>query len=264
MRRVLITGASSGIGKEFAHSFGSRGFDLVLTARSEDALKQLKDELIDEYHIAVDYVCADLLSEEGADSVYRYCKDNDISVAVLVNNAGFGDYGVFMDCDIEKQLKMIDLNCKALIHMTYLFLPDMKEKGYGKILNVGSIASFMPGPYMSVYYATKAFVLSFSLALREELRDHNIGVVTLCPGPTNTSFAKNAEATNAKVFDKLFGRDPQKVAEYGYKLFAENKAYGVEGLLNKTGAFFGRLLPPALAAKAVAYVQSKSRNKEKD
>lgn len=263
MRRVLITGASSGIGKEFATSFGSRGFDLVLTGRREEELSSLKERLIVDYHIKADYVCADLQKGE-AQKIYDFCKEKRIEVGVLVNNAGFGDYGLFINSDIEKQDQMIDLNCKALVDLTYLFLQDMKNSGYGKIINVGSIASFMPGPYMSVYYATKAFVLSFSMALREEVKDLNIDVVTLCPGPTKTSFAKNASASNAKVFDKLVTRDARKVAEYGYKLFSQNIPYGVEGLINKAGAFFGRHLPLSWSAKAVGFVQSKSRKKEKE
>ena len=261
MKRVLITGASSGIGKEFAYSFGSRGFNLVLVGRNEEALKELTGRLIDNYTIKADYVLSDLSAEGGPKKVYDFCKEREIEVAVLINNAGFGDYGLFIDSDVEKQKKMIDLNCKALVELTYLFVQDMVKNNYGRIINVGSIASFFPGPYMSVYYATKAFVLSFSMALREELKDKNIGVTTICPGPTKTSFAKNADAVNAKVFDRFITRDPQGVAEYGYKLFSENRAYGVEGFLNSAAAHAGRLLPLSWSAKLVGFMQSKTRNK---
>ncbi|MBQ1509186.1 MAG: SDR family oxidoreductase [Erysipelotrichaceae bacterium] len=261
MTSVLITGATGGIGREFARSFGSRGFDLVLVGRNGDTLEELKGELLKEYAIDVAVVAADLSKENGPEEVYEACHRLGISVAVLVNNAGFGDYGPFIDSDLGKQRTMIDLNCKSLVSLTYLFLQDMKENGYGRIINVGSIASFMPGPQMSVYYATKSFVLSFSMALREELKDTGISVTTLCPGPTRTGFAKQAQATEAQVFSRLVTRDPQSVAEYGYKLFAEDKAYGVEGFFNKAGALISRHLPLSLSTRIVGLVQSMTRKK---
>lgn len=260
MKRILITGASSGIGKEFASSFGSRGFDLVLVARRREELEKLKHELEEEYTISVEIIVSDLLLEDSPKNIYEYCKRNNLNIGVLVNNAGYGDYGSFVDADINKLLKMIDLNNKALVSLSYYFAKDMKEEGYGHIINVGSVASFIPGPYMAVYYATKAFVLSFSTSLREELRDSNVKVSTLCPAPTKSPFWD--VAGDDKMANNPFARTSKQAAETGYKIYENNKVYAIDGTAFKLMIGFLKHLPLELSAKIMGFVQKSSKNRK--
>ena len=258
--RVLITGASSGIGREFAIRFARKNYDLILTARREDLLKQLKEELVSEYPIDCAYFAADLSKDPKA--VYDWCKENGYEISVLVNNAGFGDYGTFIDSDIDKAMEMIDLNDKALVRLTYYFLQDMKEKRQGHIINTGSVASFIPGPYMAVYYATKSFVMSFSMALREELRKDNIQVSVLCPAPTKSDFWKRANGETTAVYDNVFARTPAQAAAAGMKMYEENRPYAVDGLTYKLLIGVARHLPIELCARAVGFIQSKTKQKK--
>lgn len=261
MSRVLITGASSGIGKELAKQFAMRKHDLVLVARRQELLDELKEKLIKRYKIDVQYFVCDLTKKPK--EVYDFCKKNKLSIDVLVNNAGYGDFGNFIDSDLDKNLKMIDLNNKALVSLTYYFLKDMKENGYGHILNVGSVASFVPGPYMAVYYATKSFVMSFSLSLREELRKDNIRVSVLCPAPTKSDFWKVANGKTSKAYNNSYARKPSDAAKTGYDIFEKNKAYAIDGLSYKVLFTIARHLPLELCARAVAYVQKSTKTKKK-
>ena len=262
MKYVLITGASSGIGKEFAKQFAKHGYNLLLVARRLELLQSLKEELLKEYNCNVEILAKDIC--EDCKAVYDYCVNNDFKISVLVNNAGFGDYGRFIDSDIDKYMEMIELNNKALVALTYYFIKDMKESGYGHIINVGSVASFMPGPYMAVYYATKAFVLSFSLALREELKNDNIHVSVLCPAPTKTDFWKVANGETTSVYDNIFSRSPEDAAKTGYDMFEKNKAYAIDGLAYKFMIGIVRYMPLELAARTLGYIQSKTKDKKND
>ena len=259
MKTVLITGASGGIGKELARQFAYHGYNVCLVARREEQLKQIKEEFTDEYKVEVNYLTCDITKDPEA--VYKFCHENDLEVSVLVNNAGYGDYKNFMSGDLEKLEGMIDLNNKALVALTYYFLKDMKKQGYGQIINVGSVASFMPGPYMAVYYATKSFVMSFSMALREELRKDNIKVSVLCPGPTGSDFWKVADGESSKMVDSIFSRTVTQAAVTGYSLFESGKAYAVDGAVNKAMVVFARHLPLELCARLVGMVQSKVKGK---
>lgn len=259
IKTVLITGASSGIGKQMAIKFSQRGYSLLLVARRENLLRELKEELINEYHNDVDYFVCDL--SINPKSVYDYCKDNNIKIDILVNNAGYGDYGKFIDADLDKCLGMIELNNKSLVSLTYYFIKDMKENGYGHILNVGSVASFMPGPYMAVYYATKSFVLSFSMALREELRKDNINVSVLCPGPTKSDFWSVAGGETTAVYDNMFARSSKQAAATGMKIIDNNKPYSIDGLQYKLLINIVRHSPIELATRLVGYIQSKTKGK---
>lgn len=259
MRVVLITGASSGIGKELARQFAYRGYNLLLVARRADLLKQLADDFISEFGITCDYVATDIC--ENAKQVYDYVIENNYEVTALINNAGFGDYGRFDEADLEKLLNMIDLNNKALVELTYYFIPEMKKLGYGHILNVGSVASFMPGPYMAVYYATKAFVLSFSMSLREELRKDNIKVSVLCPAPTKSAFWKVAGGENAGVIENNFARTSTDAAITGFKLFESGKAYAIDGTFYKIMIEMTRHMPIEMVARIMHFVQSKTKSK---
>ena len=259
MRYILITGASSGIGKEFARQFAYRGYNLVLVARREELLEEIKKDFEEEYHIRVEYLACDIANNPKA--VYDFCKDNNYEITTLINNAGYGDYGKFIESDLDKALGMIDLNNKALVSLTYYFIKDMKEAGFGQIINVGSVASFMPGPYMAVYYATKAFVMSFSMALREELRKDNIRVSVLCPAPTKSDFWTVANGETASVYDNVFSRTPTDAAVTGYSLFESDKPYAIDGLSYKIMINVARHLPIEMCARLVGLVQSKTKSK---
>ena len=260
MKYVLITGASSGIGKEFARQFASHGYNLILVARRKELLESLQKELMENYDSNVEYFACDIAADPKA--VYDYCQSRGLRVSILVNNAGYGDYGTFAEADLDKTLGMIELNNKALVAMTYYFIPDMKQDGYGHIINTGSVASFMPGPYMAVYYATKAFVMSFSLALREELKQDNINVSVLCPAPTKSDFWKVANGETTAVYNNLFARTSEDAAKTGYDMFIKNKAYAIDGLAYSALIQLVRHLPLELAARAVGYIQSKTKQKK--
>ena len=256
MREVVcISGASSGIGKAFAQLYGKEN-DLFLLGRNTQALEELKREIENGSGHHVEIFSADLTAAGGPESIYAEAQKRDLFVGTLINNAGFGIYGDFTENRLGDCQKMIDLNDRALVTLTWLFLQDMREKGKGAILNVASIASFFPGPYMAVYYASKAFVLSFSRALKEEVRKDGIVVSCLCPGPVATNFAETAGAQQARFFSSSLVHSADRVALYGKYLLDHKRAYGTEGFLNKTGVFLAGLLPSPLNAKIIGYVQS--------
>ena len=255
MAYVLITGASSGIGREFAKKFASKGFDLLLVARGIFKLERLKEELQKEYGVEIKYFSCDLSENNGPKRVYRFVKDNGLDVSVLINNAGFGSFGKFLEGDLARYQNMIDLNNKALMTMTYLFIKDMKERGYGHIVNVASIAGFMPRPYMAVYYASKAFVLNFSVALEEELREDNIKVTTVCPGPVRTDFWDRAGVKMSDFKDRFLTRSPSETVSTAYKAIENNKGLIVDGFFNKAVVGSVKLLAKEATAKVVGFVQ---------
>jgi len=257
MKTVLITGASMGIGKEFAKEFAKKKYNLLLVARSKDKLQQLAKQISEEYDVDAKYFVCDLSKKPK--KVYDHCKENNIQIDVLVNNAGFGDYGDFIDSDINKNLEIIDVNNKALVELTYYFIQDMKDNGYGHIINTGSVASFVPGPHMAVYYASKAFVLSFSMALREELKEYNIKVSTLCPAPTKSDFWTRANGKTSDAYNNVFARTVNDAAKTGIKLFEKNKAYSIDGLPYKVLIEMARIMPLELCAKTIGYIQRKTK-----
>jgi uncharacterized protein len=193
MSTALITGASGGIGKAFAEELAARKINLVLVARSEEKLNQLAKELQDKYNIQVDVIVKDLTEPNAAAAVFDVTKIKKLTIDLLINNAGFGDYGDFAERDGERQVKMVQLNILALVDLTHKFLPLMRQRRSGSIINVASIAAFQPIPYLSVYAASKAFVLSFSEALWAENRDYGVRVLASCPGPTETNFFTEAD-----------------------------------------------------------------------
>ncbi|MEC4814703.1 MAG: SDR family oxidoreductase [Scytonema sp. PMC 1069.18] len=199
MKTALITGASAGIGAAFAREIASRGTNLVVVARSEDKLKQLKSELEEQYKIQVDVIVQDLTVPNAAQAVYDGVNTRGLTIDLLINNAGFGEYGDFTGVDDEKQVKMIQLNVVALVDLTQKFLPGMRQRKSGSIVNLASTAAFQPMPYFSVYAASKAFVLSFSEALWAENRQHGVRVLAVCPGPTDTEFFKEAKFPSSLV-----------------------------------------------------------------
>ncbi len=254
-KTVLITGASSGLGEELAKLFASEGYNLVLVARSEQKMQALA-ESIEQEHGVTAWVCAKDLTKPGAaDEVYDFTRSRGIGIEILVNNAGFGDFGKFHELSRAKQTNMIDLNVRALVDLTHVYLADMVAEGGGKILNVASIAAFQPGPLMAVYYATKAFVLSFSEALSVELKGTGVSVTALCPGPTKTGFESAADLETSGLFRNLPVATAKQVVDCGYKALMRGKTVAVQGFVNKAIVFSTRFAPRALVREIVYKIQ---------
>ena len=225
---ALITGASTGIGKELAIIHASKGDDLVLVARSEDKLDTLKEELQNEYGVNVFYILKDLSILGTAKEVHAEVKKLGLEIEYLVNNAGFGQIGKFHEISWQRQQEMINLNMAALTELTYLFLPDMIKRNSGRILNVSSTASLLPGPLQAVYYASKAYVTSLGNALAEELHDTNISVTNLLPGATETEFGAISGMDKTPMFQKM--ATASSVANDGYNAMMRGELDVVSGL----------------------------------
>ena len=251
---ALITGASSGIGEELARLFAQDRSNLVLVARSGEKLERLAAELRVKHGIEVEVLAGDLADGATPQAIFDELAAKGIAVDVLVNNAGFGARGSINDLPLPKQIDMIQVNVTSLTHLTRLFLPAMVQRNHGGILNVGSTAGFQPGPYMAVYYATKAYVLSFTEALAEELAGTAIKVTCLAPGATATGFKAAANLENSLLF-KLGAMDAKAVAALGYGGFRRGKVIVIPGLKNKLGAFAVRLVPRSIVRKLVKRLQ---------
>ncbi|MCX7984861.1 MAG: SDR family oxidoreductase [Bacteroidetes bacterium] len=248
---ALITGATSGIGYELAKLFALHRYDVVLVARNSNDLHRLQKEWEKEYGIDITCCPFDLSVSTAPDDICNVLAAEMIDIDVLVNNAGFGLYGTFAELPIADQLEMLQVNIVALTHLTRNILPRMLQRKSGKILNVASLAGFLPGPLMAVYYASKAYVLNFSVALAEEVRGTGITVTTLCPGPTATKFGKRAGITKTHLFQKMAWMDASTVAEIGFRGLMEGKAIVVPGMFNVLGSFLVRCLPRVTASKIV-------------
>ncbi|OZM58041.1 short-chain dehydrogenase [Lottiidibacillus patelloidae] len=252
-KTALITGASSGLGYEFVKLFAKDGYNLVLVARNEKKLNEIKQTF---NNINITIIKKDLSLKGASKEIYEELKTEGISIDVLVNNAGFGLLGSFDELSVEKQTEMINLNISTLTQMTHYFLPEMKRKGSGKILNVASLAAFLPVPMMAVYAATKAYVLSFSEALNEELNGRNISVTALCPGATKTNFGSVANAAETKVFKEAM--EAEVVAKQAYKALLSGKSTVITGSLNKASALGVKFLP----RKAVPKISKRMATKK--
>lgn len=247
---VLITGASSGIGRAFAHLFARDGYTLMLVARRAAVLEELASELSRQYRATVRVIAIDLADPVAARHLHERLQRERIAVDVLVNNAGFGAQGAFAGLPLERQLQMIHLNVTALTALTRLLLPSMLERGRGGVLNVGSTAAFQPGPFMAVYYATKAYVVSFGEALADELSGSGLRISCLAPGPTATAFAAEAGAAESRLFqgDTM---PVDEVARIGYEGWKRGKPLVIAGARNRWRAFLVRFMPRAWVRKAV-------------
>ena len=251
---ALITGASGGIGAEFARIHAENGGDLVLVARSADKLQQLKSELEAEYSVKVLVLVEDLSDQDAARKVYEETEAQAIEVDLLINNAGFGRHGRFFEQDLETAESMMQLNMGTLTNFTHLYLEGMVARRRGRVLNVASVAAFLPGPLQAVYYATKAYVLSFSQAIAEELRDTGVSVTALCPGPVETSFVAEGKLEGVKAFDNA--ASPESVARRGYDAAMKGKLVEITDLklslmLNWIVPFLPRKLVLKLSRKSM-------------
>lgn len=256
MSYALITGASSGIGRALAYEFAKAKINLVLVARSGDALAQISQDIATTYGIECLFIADDLVHHTVPYNIYQMCKDKNLQIDYLVNNAWFGDFGPFLRSASQKDLSMIDLNVRVLTMMTKLFLQDMVERGYGRIMNVASTAAFQPGPLMSIYFATKAYVLSFSEWIAEELVGTWVTVTVLCPGPTESWFRVAAASTqNAMIKGKKLPTSEQ-VASYGFKAMMKWQRVAVHGFMNRLMASTVWLLPRTMVAKMIKKMQT--------
>jgi len=248
-KTALITGATNGIGLELARIHASKGGDLVLVARNKTKLDALKSTLEDQYRVNVHTIVQDLSETDAANEVYKETERQQIRVHYLINNAGFGDYGMFTETDWEKESRMIQLNITTLTHLTKLYIREMKQAGGGRIMNVASTASFQPGPTMAVYFATKAYVLSFSEAISNELKASGIKVTVLCPGPTATGFSATGSMEESNLFRNKKLPNGVEVALYGYKSMLSGKTIAIHGLKNRIMTFAIRFIPRAWVLK---------------
>jgi len=251
---TLITGASSGLGARFALAVAAQGQDVILVARRADRLAQLARTIKDRHGVAADVVASDLAVPGAPAKLIAEIGKRGLAVNTLINNAGFGARGAFVEIDRALQARMIDLNCRALMELCHAVLPGMIQMGSGGILNVASTAAFQPGPWMTVYYATKAFVLSFSEGLHEEAKGQGVRVSALCPGPTRTEFAEVAAMGDSALF-KRFASDPEGVVKDGLKALAANKAVKISGAMNGVMAESIRLTPRGMARRIAGSLQ---------
>ncbi|MEO1691062.1 MAG: SDR family oxidoreductase [Cyanobacteria bacterium J06631_6] len=253
MTTALITGASMGIGETFARELAAKNTDLVLVARSQDKLQDLATELTNKYQIETTVIAQDLTEPGAIQNVFDKITAQGSTIDMLINNAGFGDYGAFGDRPLSKMLTMVQLNISALVELTGLFLPQMQQRKAGSIVNVASIAAFQPIPYMSVYAASKAFVLSFSEALWSENKDLGVKVIAVCPGPTESKFYDRAEfPESATGLNGMTMASSEKVVQDSLKALDKGQSNAVVGgFANQIIVNLPRLMPRDLLVETV-------------
>jgi short-subunit dehydrogenase len=243
---AIVTGASAGLGVDFARLCAADGHDVVLVARRLDRLQALADELEKQHGITAHAVAVDLNQPHAARQVWDYLTEKQLTAEVLINNAGFGGAGKFDEQNLQTQLEMVHVNVLALMQLTGLVLPGMLQRKSGRIMNVASTAAYQPGPLMAVYYATKAFVLSFSEALHHENRNTGVTITCVCPGGTRTEFQQAAQMNEARLFNTRWVMDSATVARQGYQAMKAGKRTIVNGKMNNFLAFMNRLAPTSL------------------
>jgi len=256
---ALITGASGGIGLELTKLFAREGYSLVLVARNEGRLQGLKTELEKRRGVSVRVISKDLSDPGAPKQIYDELERYSVQIDVLVNNAGYALFGPFIESDENEVLAMLQVNIMALTHLTRLFLPAMVKRGHGKVLNVASTAAFLPGPLMAIYYASKAYVLSFSEAIANEVKGTGVTVTALCPGSTETGFQRRANMEDSKLVSGKRLMEPSTVARAGYKAMMAGKAVEVPGLGNKMVPLMARLSPRSLVPMVVRRSQERSK-----
>lgn len=251
---ALITGGTSGIGLALAREFAVHGYDLVITSRNMNRLDMIAKQLTDEFQIQVTPIENNLSDHDAPQQLYDKTKNASLEIDALVNNAGFGTQGAFAETDLASELDMIQVNVSALTALTKLFLRDMLQRGSGKIMNIASTAGFQPCPFFAVYFASKAYVLHFTEAIAKELRGRGVTVTALCPGPTETSFAKRAGIEGEGFFREGSVMNVNAVARIGFRGFMRGKTIVVPGWKNKLLIFLVRFTPRWLVLKAVRYI----------
>jgi uncharacterized protein len=256
-RFALVTGASVGIGRDLALVLAEAGHDLVVTARNEQKLIELAEVARGKFGVKVEVIVGDLAKPQAAEEIFREVEQRGISIDLLINNAGFGGYGRFDQQPVQQSLDILQVNIVALTHLTRLFLPGMIERKWGRVMNVASIAAFLPGPGLAVYYASKAFVVSFSEAVAAELKGTGVTVTAVCPGPTETEFQKRAGVEKSPIFRGNM-MDSMTVARIGYQGMMRGKRVVITGFRNKVMANVARHAPRRLVT-AVAKKLNEAR-----
>ena len=259
-RTILITGASGGLGRELAQLHTDHCDHLILLGRTQDHLDALKEELEKKNDcLKIDVFAKDLSKPGAADEVYEITSKKGIELECLINNAGYGDFGEFVDAKWNKIEHMMYLNTVSLTRLTQLYAKDMAKRGKGRIMNVASTGAFVPGPLMAVYYATKAYVLHFSEALNNELEDTGVTVTALCPGPTLSGFQMRAGITNTDLYKKKMFATPKQVATYGHEAMLRGQSVAIHRFRNRIWVFFVRIAPRSLVVKIMRRLLEKRR-----
>jgi len=253
--RAMVTGASNGIGWELARKLAEQGYNLVIVARNKTALESLARQLQEEHSVEVIVFSCDLSRDDERSALVDQTRAGNLRIDVLINNAGFGSTGRFARLDEKNELRQIDLNVKAVVELTHAYLGPMLERGSGHILNVASTAAFQPGPFMAVYYATKAFVNSFTQAVAWEVRDSGVKVISFCPGPTATGFSAVSGNDKTHLF-KQPGASAERVADTALEALKEGKPLKIAGFQNRLGAQAARFLPTWIVKRITAYLNS--------
>ncbi len=253
MKTAIVTGGASGIGLEFVKLLVNDDYKVFVVDNSKENLNRLKSKFDPKN---IETINQDLSKTDSPEKIYKNLKNKNIDV--LINNAGFGTFGKFHNSDWKRDRDMINLHVLNTAHLTKLFLKDMVKKNEGKILNISSVAAFQPGPLMSLYYATKAFILHFTEAISNEVKDKNISISVLCPGQTSTNFQKNVSTKKNKI--KFNTGCPIKVAKYGYDSLKKNTTVSVPGFWNKVIVLLVRILPRSTSTNLVRYIQEKNRD----
>jgi short-subunit dehydrogenase len=261
-RYALITGASSGIGLALAEALARRGRNLILVARQRDALESIACELTQRFGVEVLFSSCDLSEPLQISGLLQELELADQQIDLLINNAGIGSAGAFINQDWSREQQLIELNILALTRLCHAIGQRMTAQGGGQILNVASVASFQPGPWMSNYYASKAFVLSFSEGLREELKEHGIHVCVLCPGPTRSAFFRNAQMKSTRFEQSSLMMSCEEVALIAVRALEKNRAIIIPGWRNKLMAYWPRLVPRALVRRLVGKVNRASSGRK--
>lgn len=256
LQTCLITGATGGLGHEFARLLAADYEALLLVGRNNNKLLEIRAELTHLFpQTQIHIYAADLSQEQVAYDIMLYAQAQELNIVCLINNAGFGDFGSFVESNLDKQIQMVKVNCVALMQFSYLVGKKMAERGCGSILNVASIAAFEPGPLMSVYYASKAFVLNFSEALHVELKRYGVHVAALCPGPVATGFEDAANLKESKLFESQRVATAAEVASYAVQKLMAGRTIIVPGMIPKLAATFVRVFPRALVRNFVYHMQ---------
>lgn len=258
-KTVLITGASKGIGYELAKLFAADGYDLVLIARSKELLYEIKENFETEYKSEVLVIVKDLSLPDSALEIYNETQKREIEIDILINNAGIGEFGHFADLEFEKVRQIVQLNMIAVTELTSLYLKEMTKRRSGKIMNVSSLAAFQPGPWMSLYYASKAYIQSLSEAIAVELEGTGVTMTVLCPGPTKSDFQKQVGSEDSALVRLNLMSSSEEVAKHAYKDLDNGKMISIPGVLNNGIAFLAKIFPSKAGARIVRNLQEINR-----